>query len=182
MKLVIVKAKITDKIDLLKRISDTGHQFGGVVFQNDRVFLPRGHKVNRNLPKLMIRTEIIDPKRKPWYQLIQKRHIDVENVDLVHTTPVLNYTETAHIVQQLGFELRAEVIRNRQKLQIEDTIIYLDDVDELGSYIKIEREVKKGQDIETVRKELWEVLKVFGVDESQAELDTYTAQILKLDK
>ena len=25
-------------------------------------------------------------------------------------------------------------------------------------------------------------LKVFGVDESQAELDTYTAQILKLDK
>lgn len=182
MKLVIVKAKITDKIDVLKKISDTGHQFGKVVFQNDRIFLPRGYQVSRNLPKMMIRTEIIDPKRKPWYQMIQKRHIDTENVDLVHSTPVLNYTEAAHIVQQLGFELKAEVIRNRQKLQIEDTVIYLDDVDELGSYIKIEREAKKGQDIEKVREELWDVLRVFGVDESQAEPDTYTAQILKLKK
>lgn len=182
MKLVIVKAKITDKIDVLKKISDTGHQFGKVVFQNDRIFLPRGYQVSRNLPKMMIRTEIIDPKRKPWYQMIQKRHIDTENVDLVHSTPVLNYTEAAHIVQQLGFELKVEVIRNRQKLQIEDTVIYLDDVDELGSYIKIEREAKKGQDIEKVREELWDVLRVFGVDESQAEPDTYTAQILKLKK
>ena len=182
MKLVIVKAKITDKIDVLKKISDTGHQFGKVVFQNDRIFLPRGYQVSRNLPKMMIRTEIIDPKRKPWYQMIQKRHIDTENLDLVHSTPVLNYTEAAHIVQQLGFELKAEVIRNRQKLQIEDTVIYLDDVDELGSYIKIEREAKKGQDIEKVREELWDVLRVFGVDESQAEPDTYTAQILKLKK
>ena len=182
MKLVIVKAKITDKIDVLKKISDTGHQFGKVVFQNDRIFLPRGYHVSRNLPKMMIRTEIIDPKRKPWYQMIQKRHIDTENVDLVHSTPVLNYTEAAHIVQQLGFELKVEVIRNRQKLQIEDTVIYLDDVDELGSYIKIEREAKKGQDIEKVREELWDVLRVFGVDESQAEPDTYTAQILKLKK
>ena len=182
MKLVIVKAKIIDKIDVLKKISDTGHQFGKVVFQNDRIFLPRGYQVSRNLPKMMIRTEIIDPKRKPWYQMIQKRHIDTESVDLVHSTPVLNYTETAHIVQQLGFELKAEVIRNRQKLQIEDTVIYLDDVDELGSYIKIEREAKKGQDIEKVREELWDVLRVFGVDESQAEPDTYTAQILKLKK
>lgn len=182
MKLVIVKAKITDKIDVLKKISDTGHQFGKVVFQNDRIFLPRGYQVSRNLPKMMIRTEIIDPKRKPWYQMIQKRHIDTENVDLVHSTPVLNYTEAAHIVQQLGFELKAEVIRNRQKLQIEDTVIYLDDVDELGSYIKIEREAKKGQDIEKVREELWDVLRVFGVNESQAEPDTYTAQILKLKK
>lgn len=182
MKLVIVKAKIIDKIDVLKKISDTGHQFGKVVFQNDRIFLPRGYQVSRNLPKMMIRTEIIDPKRKPWYQMIQKRHIDTENVDLVHSTPVLNYTEAAHIVQQLGFELKAEVIRNRQKLQIEDTVIYLDDVDELGSYIKIEREAKKGQDIEKVREELWDVLRVFGVDESQAEPDTYTAQILKLKK
>ena len=182
MKLVIVKAKIIDKIDVLKKISDTGHQFGKVVFQNDRIFLPRGYQVSRNLPKMMIRTEIIDPKRKPWYQMIQKRHIDTENVDLVHSTPVLNYTEAAHIVQQLGFELKVEVIRNRQKLQIEDTVIYLDDVDELGSYIKIEREAKKGQDIEKVREELWDVLRVFGVDESQAEPDTYTAQILKLKK
>ena len=135
MKLVIVKAKITDKISFLKRMHDSGHDFGKVVFQNDRVFLPRGYQPSRKLPKLMIRTEIIDPKRKPWYQLIQKRHLTDQNIDLVHMTPILDYTETAHIVQQLGFELRAEVVRNRQKLQVDDVTFYLDDVDELIFWI-----------------------------------------------
>lgn len=130
----------------------------------------------------MVRTEIIDPKRKPWYQLILKRHIEAENVDLVNATPILNYTEAAHIVQQLGFEMKAEVIRNRQKLQIEDTIIYLDDVDELGSYVKIEREVKKGQNPETIRRELWDVLNVLGINETASVPDTYTAQMLKNKK
>ena len=179
MKLVIVKAKITDKISFLKRMHDSGHDFGKVVFQNDRVFLPRGYQPSRKLPKLMIRTEIIDPKRKPWYQLIQKRHLTDQNIDLVHMTPILDYTETAHIVQQLGFELRAEVVRNRQKLQIDDVTFYLDDVDELGTYVKLERELKKDEDIEKIRRELWEVLKVLGVDKSNAEPDTYTAQLLK---
>ena len=158
---------------------DSGHDFGKVVFQNDRVFLPRGYQPSRKLPKLMIRTEIIDPKRKPWYQLIQKRHLTDQNIDLVHMTPILDYTETAHIVQQLGFELRAEVVRNRQKLQVDDVTFYLDDVDELGTYVKLERELKKDEDIEKIRRELWEVLKVLGVDKSNAEPDTYTAQLLK---
>ena len=179
MKLVIVKAKITDKISFLKRMHVSGHDFGKVVFQNDRVFLPRGYQPSRKLPKLMIRTEIIDPKRKPWYQLIQKRHLTDQNIDLVHMTPILDYTETAHIVQQLGFELRAEVVRNRQKLQVDDVTFYLDDVDELGTYVKLERELKKDEDIEKIRRELWEVLKVLGVDKSNAEPDTYTAQLLK---
>ena len=56
---------------------------------------------------------------------------------------------------------------------------YLDDVDELGTYVKLERELKKDEDIEKIRRELWEVLKVLGVDKSNAEPDTYTAQLLK---
>ena len=179
MKLVIIKAKVEDKIKLMKNIQAAGHDFGKPIFQNDRVFLPRGYQPSRKLPKLIVRTEVVDPKRKPWYQLVQKRHITGENIDLVHITPVLNYTETAHIVQQLGFEFRAEVSRNRQKLQVEDTHFYLDDVEGLGSYIKLERELKKGENEREVRAELWEILKVLGIDETANEPDTYTAQILK---
>ncbi|MDO4871868.1 MAG: CYTH domain-containing protein [bacterium] len=180
MKRVIVKAKVEDKISLIKNIQATGHDFGKVIFQNDRIFLPRGYQPSRNLPKLMVRTEIIDPKRKPWFQLIQKRHLREENVDLVNETPVLNYTETAHIVQQLGFEFKAEVTRNRQKLQVEDTIFYLDDVEGLGTYIKVEKELSKNENIEEVRNELWNILEVLGIDRSAGEGDTYTAQILKM--
>lgn len=179
MRLVIVKAKVEDKLDFISRISDAGHNFGLPVFQNDRVFLPRGYQPSQNLPKLMIRTEIIDPKRKPWYQLIQKRHIQAENVDLVHMTPVLNYTETAHIVQQLGFELKVEVMRNRYKLQIEDTTLFLDEVEDLGTYVKLEREIRKGQSEAEIRQDLWDALKVLGIDETANEPETYTAQLLR---
>ena len=179
MKKVIVKAKIKNKVDFIKRLTDTGHDFGRVIFQNDRVFLPRGYQPSRNLPKLMIRTEIIDPKRKPWYQLIQKRHIQSENVDLIHETPVLNYSETAHIVQQLGFEMKVEVLRNRQKLQVEDTTFYLDDVENLGTFIKLEREVKKGDNPDAIRQELWDVLEVLGIDKTANSPENYTAQLLR---
>jgi len=154
MKKVIVKAKIKNKVDFIKRLTDTGHDFGRVIFQNDRVFLPRGYQPSRNLPKLMIRTEIIDPKRKPWYQLIQKRHIQSENVDLIHETPVLNYSETAHIVQQLGFEMKVEVLRNRQKLQVEDTTFYLDDVEKLHREVLDEKDYKAPDTIKEIYNEI----------------------------
>lgn len=179
MKTVIVKAKVKNKIEFMKNIQAAGHDFGSAIFQSDRVFLPRNRKPNENFPKLLVRTEIIDPKRKPWFQLIQKRHIAAENVDLIHSTPVLNYAETAHIVQQLGFEFQAEVMRNRQKLQVEDTVFYLDDVEGLGTYIKLEREVKSGDIAEAVRQELWDVLRVLGVSDADNEPDTYTSQLLK---
>ena len=128
---------------------------------------------------MLLRTEIIDPKRKPWYQLVQKRHIEAENVDLIFTTGVLNYSDTANMLQQLGFEIKAEVMRNRQKLQVEDTVFYLDDVEGLGTYIKLERALDKGENEPAVRQELWDVLRVLGIDETNNEPDTYTAQILK---
>ncbi|MDO4902101.1 MAG: CYTH domain-containing protein [bacterium] len=179
MKTVIVKAKVKNKIEFMKNIQAAGHDFGQPIFQNDRIFLPRNRQLNENFPKMIVRTEMVDPKRKPWFQLIQKRHIAAENVDLIHMTPILNYSETAHIVQQLGFELQAEVMRNRQKLQVEDTIFYLDEVEGLGTYIKLEREVKKGDNTETVRQELWDVLRVLGIDEDANEPNTYTSQLVK---
>jgi predicted adenylyl cyclase CyaB len=179
MKLVIVKAKVRNKSNLIKNIQAAGHDFGRPIFQHDRVFLPRGFEPSRKLPKMLLRTEIVDPKRKPWYQLVQKRHIEAENVDLVFLTGVLNYGETANMLQQLGFELKAEVVRNRQKLQVEDTTFYLDEVEGLGTYIKLEKELGKDETEPAVRKELWDVLKVLGIDETAKEVDTYTAQILK---
>lgn len=179
MKTVIVKAKVKNKIDFIKKIQAAGHDFGKPVFQNDRVFLPRGFEPNRKLPKMLLRTEILDPKRKPWFQLVQKRHIETENVDLIYLTGVLNYTETAHMLQQLGFEMRAEVMRNRQKLTVEDTTFYLDDVESLGTYIKLEKGVSKGENIEAVREELWNILEVLGVTRDDAEPETYTAQLLR---
>lgn len=178
MKTVIVKARVKDKIALMKNIQATGNDFGKSVFQNDRVFLPRGYQPSRNLPKLMLRTELIDPRRKPWYQLIQKRHIVAENTDLIHITPVLDYAETAHIIQQLGFDLRVEIMRHRQKMEIDEVVFYLDDVEGLGSYIKLEREVFNGESPEIIRQELWNILRVLGVDESTSEPETYTAQML----
>lgn len=52
MKKVIVKAKIKNKVDFIKRLTDTGHDFGRVIFQNDRVFLPLWLPTKSKLAKI----------------------------------------------------------------------------------------------------------------------------------
>mgnify|MGYP000930559436 CR=1 FL=1 len=64
-------------------------------------------------------------------------------------------------------------------IDIKENGFYLDDVEGLGTYIKLERALDKGKNEPAVRQELWDVLRVLGIDETNNEPDTYTAQILK---
>ena len=75
--------------------------------------------------------------------------------------------------------MKVEVLRNRQKLQVEDTTFYLDDVEKLGTFIKLEREVKKGDNPDAIRQELWDVLEVLGIDKTADSPENYTAQLLR---
>ena len=78
--------------------------------------------------------------------------------------------------------MKVEVLRNRQKLQVEDTTFFLDDVEGLGTFIKLEREVKKGDNPDAIRQELWDVLEVLGIDKTADSPENYTAQLLQKKK
>lgn len=175
MKRAIIKTKVKNKEELDRRMSDISLEFGPVIWQHDRVYLPRGYRPNTNMPRIMMRTEMRSVDRPARYFLILKRHIMDSGVDIVNQTEVKDYVEAVNMIHQLGFGSAAEVSRRRQILEIgEDAVMYLDKVDRVpGYYLKIETRLKDDDKVSEVMIDLKRTLKLFAQDERTITNDTY---------
>ena len=179
MKTIVIKAKLKSKLDLFKTLADIDLKFGDIYYQHDRIFLPRGFKPDRNLPKLLIRTNVKRADKSPTYSLIFKRHLADQDVDITHRTDITDYTETAYTLHQLGFQLFAEVTKQRQNLIMDDGIrICVDQVEGLGVFIKIESQIKPDDTPKFVYENLKKTLTVLKVDSSDIIDDTYANLLL----
>ena len=151
MKTAVVKVRVKNREELEDKMTEIDLEFEPMVWQHDRVYLPRGFKSGNNMPRMIMRTEMKAIDRPPKYELILKRHIEDSGVDIIH---------------QLGFELKSEVSRRRQILPIgEDTRMCLDKVDRVaGYYLKIETKLKEEDKISEVMEDLEKTLMIFGQD------------------
>lgn len=140
MKKIIVKCKLKNREEFEKKLSDIEMTFGPVVWQHDRVYVPRNYQSRSNYPRIIMRTEMKAVDKPAKYEMILKRHIEDSGVDIVDSTVVKDYVEAVNMVQQLGFEQKKEVSRKRQELVMgEGAVMYLDKVEDApGFYAKIE--------------------------------------------
>jgi len=175
MKKAIVKTKVKSKEQLDERMKDMSLEFEPIVWQHDRVFLPRGYRPNMNLPRMIMRTEMKDVNKPAKYYLILKRHIADSGVDIVNQTLVKDYVEAVNIIHQLGFGKAIEVSRRRRILKIgEETVIYLDKVDKVpGYYMKIETILDDNDKVKEVMNDLKRTLKLFWQDDKKIIDDPY---------
>ena len=165
MKKVVVKMKLPSKADFLETLGDIDMEFSEAYWQHDRVFVPKGYERGKGLPKLSLRTIVKDAEKPAAYALVLRRHIENKGIDIVNSTTFKDYTEMAHILHQMGFEIKYEVARQRQELAMGDNVkIYLDKIDGLlGHYAKIETTLAEGDEPGEAKEDLlktFEVLKV----------------------
>ncbi|MCL1840052.1 CYTH domain-containing protein [Candidatus Saccharibacteria bacterium] len=165
MKRVVVKVKLPNRADFVGMLKDIDMEFSEAFWQHDRVFVPKGYDRDKGLPKLALRTIVKDAEKPAAYALVLRRHIENKGVDVVNFTTFKDYTEMAAILYQMGFEIKYEVSRQRQELNMGDNVkIYLDKIDGLpGYYAKIESNLLDEDEPEDVREDLtktFEVLKV----------------------
>jgi adenylate cyclase class IV len=159
-------------------LDDIDMKFSEAFWQHDRVFVPKGYERGKGLPKLSIRTIVKDAEKPAAYALVLRRHIENKGIDVVNFTTFKDYTEMANILHQMGFEIKYEVARQRQEMNMGDSVkVYLDKVEGLpGYYAKIETSLADGDDPEEARRDLvktFEVLKASSrnvVDRSYGEL------------
>lgn len=165
MKKSIVKVKLNSRADFISTLEDINFNFCEPYWQHDRIFVPKGYNREKTMPRLSLRTIVKDPNKDAIYALILRRHFDDKKIDIINSVVVKDYTEAAHIVYQLGYELRAEVSRRREELDMGNTIkIYIDKIDNLpGYYAKIESDLAEGDDAIAARDDLIETFKVLGV-------------------
>lgn len=164
MKKLIVKSLLKDRVAFETRAQSVGLQFSARIWQHERVYLPHDFRPKMGYPRMVLKTETRDPNGAATYIMEVRRHVEASGVDIVETTTVGDYTAATAIVQQLGFQKIAEVTRSRwEATMAANTAIYLDEVEGMeGCFLKIEVTLEDGASVEGVRKELFEILKLFG--------------------
>ena len=162
MKKSIVKVKLDSRSNFITALGEINMTFSEPYWQHDRIFVPKNYTREKSLPRLSLRTIVKDPSKDAIYALVMRRHFSDKNIDIINSTIVKDYTEAAHILHQLGYELKAEISRHREELVMGDTVkIYIDHIDGLqGYYAKIESDLADGDDPAAARDDLIETFKV----------------------
>lgn len=164
MKKVIFKCKLASYDAFKQKLADIQLDFSSIIWQHDRVYVPRNYQPRANFPKLIMRTEIKSVDKPARYYFILRRHIEDSGVDIIEETAVTDYEKLVNIILQLGFKPVAEVSRRREELNMgEGTKIYLDKVDNLpGYYAKIESDLQPADSVEAARDDLEKTFRTLG--------------------
>ena len=167
MKKIIVKVKLKNHEDFEKRLSDIELNFSDIIWQHDRVYVPKGFKSGMNYPRIIMRTEMKAVDKPAKYIMILKRHIEDSGVNIVDETGVKDYVEGVNIVHQLGFKKIAEVSRRRQELSMGDGVMmFIDKVEDIpGFYAKLESEISGKENVSEVVEDLTRTFKVLKAGE-----------------
>lgn len=166
MRKLAIKVKIKDSVAVSKALYDAGRKLGDEYQQFDRVFMPRGYQKAYPdpsiAPQLTIRTNTIDGQIS--HMMILKRPVN-PHLTYFFQTQVMDYNQTAHIVNNMGYELHTEVPKRRRKLLIGSIVIYLDHIDGQGWFLKIEKNLKNHEPDNP--DDLWSVLESLGITDAE---------------
>ena len=90
-----------------------------------------------------------------------------------HETTVGDAEEARSVFESLGFEEFGTVKKERQVYELDGTTVTLDDVDGLGEFVEVERDIEDGVDIEEPSAEVLDVLERLCLDTDDSVRDSY---------
>lgn len=174
MKKTIIKMRLATRAEFVNTLEKINLRFSEPYWQHDRIFVPRDYSRDYSLPRISLRTTVLSPDDDAIYSLVLRRHISNRNLDYYNSTLVSDYTEAAHMLYQLGYELKAEFGRRRQELAISDTVhAYIDQIDKVNGYFaKFESDLGDNDDPELAHDDLLKTFAVLGV-EGEPIMKTY---------
>lgn len=181
MKRVTVKVAVKNPEELEQRMRDISLEFEPVRYQHDRVYVPRGYQRGRNLPRMIMRTEMMSADKPALSKLILKRHIEDSGIEITDRTVVRDYAEMVNMIHQLGFVLATEVSRRRKRIKLSETSrIYYDTVDGLPTpYLKIETALDDKDKVSDVMADLKRTLTLFHLGKEELSQESYFEMLQK---
>lgn len=75
-----------------------------------------------------------------------------------------NAEEVADMLERVGYTFGVRIRKSRQTAKYNDLEICLDEVDDLGTFIEVEKLTDDKADVDAVQAELWAVLAKLGID------------------
>ena len=173
MKEVEVKAKV-DNLDALKeKLVQMGCVFSEPLVQKDKIYLHKSMKFSdMGRGKVILRIRRSDDKAT----LNLKKQLENELDNIEEELVIDNAEAGTRILKYLDFDEVVRVSKRRTKGKLNDLKICLDDVDELGTFIEVEK-MTEDEDSLKIQEELFEFLESLGVKRESGVLKGYDTLI-----
>lgn len=160
-----VKARVSNPSLVLSELESLNVKFGSPIAQHDRVFSPAS--VKDEFGTRQIGVNFFRVRRqgdKSFLTLKRSKTNELDSFEL--ETTVSDPDKVEKMLEALGYVLASEIKKIRRKSQLKDIEICLDEVEQLGTFIELEKLLEDDGDIRGVQNELFNFLKRVGIKDS----------------
>lgn len=172
MREIEVKARVRNIEELLKNAASLGIVFGEEISQKDTIYettLPKGDpKWNIFRIRQQNGTTILNMK----YKASSRRRDNHERESVVD-----NPKEVADMLERLGYMPSVNIRKHRRTAKYNDLELCIDVVDELGTFIEVEKLAADDADVDAVQSRLWNLLRKLGVEDPDRVTKGYDSLI-----
>ena len=160
MREIEIKARVSDKNALLKVLDEAGVRLSKPLSQRDIVWLEKGAVPTNYVGRNALRIRIENGTKALF--TLKRTLATMDKIE--HESVIDNADEMRAAIEMLdGFELFNDLTKVRQKAQIGDIEICVDEVKRLGTFVELEKMAADDADSEMVRDELWAILERYGI-------------------
>lgn len=173
-----LKVFITDKSFVFQKLTQMGCVWGKVKRQYDKIYCKKEEaSIQSENYKLYLRI-----RHEENRSILTLKQI-LDQIEVIeYESAVENSCEVIKMIHLLGFEELVTVKKVRREGKLGDFSICLDEVEELGSFIEIEKIVENDQNRDKVKRELFEFLKQIGAGLEQICEKRYHTMIYERTK
>lgn len=173
MREIEIKARVGDKAALLVILQSKSVVLSDPIIQHDQVFgVPGVDGGDDNSSAwLRIRTETKNGQITQIFTL--KKSVTNQMDSIEHETIIDNADEMARIIHHLGYIPYSDITKTRQKANVGEIEICVDEVPSLGVFIEAEKLTNEDADYDVVAVELWTLLEGLGIMRSDHVTDGY---------
>lgn len=164
MREIEIKIRVKSIQEIKQKLRKLGFKLSQAITQVDKIFILSDlefSEVDHGINVLRIR------KEGSLFTFNLKRSISNE-LDSIEKEVTINDAEKmGEILRLMGYREVVSVKKKRIQCCVDDYVICLDDVDNLGFFIEIEKKTDAKVDVETIQNELISALRKFDIYEGE---------------
>ena len=176
MREIEVKAKLRNKASFLAAAEQLGIKFGEAIAQDDATY-------ETDLPYADPNWNIFRIRAQNGQQILTMKHKASTRSRDNHEyeTIIEDSSEIVKMLNRLGYTLGVRVRKDRRIAHYMGLEICLDELDELESFVEVEKLANDDADVDAVQDELWTLLSRLGIhadDRVHKGYDTLMRQLI----
>lgn len=175
MREIEVKARLRDTHGFLQKAAELGIVFGEPITQDDTTY-------ETQLPADDAAWNIFRIRKQAGKTILTMKYRassrSRDNYEL--ETIVEDAEQVAGMLERVGYSFGVRIRKHRRSAHYKDLELCLDEIDDLGTFVEVEKLASGEADVDVVQSELWQLLQDLGVLQDDRIHDGYDILMHKL--